>query len=95
MDQQTALTTEHASFRSSRNLQRRDLENIVLNSGISILIRVVDEDPVYVVGYHADVRNWIINTTLGRVEKSEIRLRLKVREELSPDPGELKFGAGT
>lgn len=88
------LTTPYASFRSSRNLHRADLENIVLNSGLSILMRVIDEDPVYVVGYHADIRNWIVNTRMGRVEKAEIKLRVKVREELSPDPGELKFGGG-
>jgi hypothetical protein len=88
----TALTTPHASFRSSKNLQRRDLENIVLKgSRYSLLVRVCDEDPVYVVGYHADIRNYVVDTNLVRIEKSEIALRLKVREELSPDPGELKF----
>lgn len=85
---------EGASYRASRNLRRADLENIVLRSKWSLLLRVVDEDPVYVVGYFADVRNWTTASTLTRIAKAEILLRVKVREELSPDPGELQFGGG-
>lgn len=77
--------------KTSRNLRRSTLENIVTESRASVLVAVVDEDPAYVVGYYADIRGIPVNTELVRFAKADIVLRLQVREELKPFADSLTY----
>lgn len=67
------------------------LENIVLEDRSSILVRVIDEDPAYVVGYYADVRDQVVNTELRKIDKGVIALRIQFPEERRPHPDELTY----
>lgn len=66
---------------------RARLENIILRDGSSILVNVAGADAVYVVGYMCDVRGFNVSTTLKRIQRSEIKLRIQItdgeREQLA------------
>lgn len=71
--------------------RRNDLENIVLLDRSSHLLIVVGEDPVYVVGYYADIRGMPVSTTLSHVAKERIALRIQATRYLRGNPDTLSY----
>ena len=57
------------------------MENIILVDGSSILMRVVGADSEIVAGYMCDVRGIDVTTTLKRVRRDQIKLRIQIRDE--------------
>lgn len=74
-----------------RHERRNDLENIVLNDRSSHVLIVVDEDAAYVVGYYADIRGMPVSTTLSRIPKPNIALRIQVTKYLRGNPDTLTY----
>ena len=71
--------------------RRNDLENVVLKDRSSHLLIVIDEDPAYVVGYYADIRGMPVSTTLSRIDKSRIALRIQATKYLRGNPDTLTY----
>jgi len=83
-------TSGYATLRADERFNA--LENIVTHARGSVLIVKTGEDPVYVVGYLADIRGLIVNDTLQRIPKADILLRIAVAKELRPTQDALTYG---
>ena len=74
-----------------RRERRNDLENIITQDRVSHLLAVVDEDPVYVAGYYADIRGLPVGTVLQTIRKDAIALRIQITKELRGNPDTLAY----
>lgn len=84
---------DSAGYATLRAAERfHALENVVTHARGSFLLVVTDEDPVYVVGYFADIRGLVVNDELQKIPKPEILLRIGVSKELRPNADALTYG---
>ena len=80
----------HATLRATERFNA--LENIVTHDRGSTLMVVIDEDPVYVVGYIADIRGLVVNSDKTKIRKDDVLLRIHISAELQPRGDALQYG---